>query len=164
MDAMRKYYGIAAAMSLALGLAFWSGNIRAQQQEGAAAKVGEKIDEVGRRIKERIEKAEDAVREGFHKSRDSVHSMGVVSRVYGRLHWDKALQASTLTVKAEDGVVTLRGDVPSKAARSKAVTLAAETIGVTKVVDELNVLVSEPDETRTSTKPQVRPVPREIDR
>jgi hyperosmotically inducible periplasmic protein len=150
---MRKSYGIATLIPLVIGLAFWVGHSRAQQQEGAAAKAGEKIDEVGRKIKKGIEKAEDAVREGFHKTRDSVHSMGVMSRVYGRLHWDKALHASTLTVKVEDGVVTLRGAVPTRAAKSKAVTLAAETVGVTKVIDELSVPASEADESRSPTKP-----------
>jgi hyperosmotically inducible protein len=150
---MRKSYEIATLIPLVIGLAFWVGHSRAQQQEGAAAKAGEKIDGVGRKIKKGIERAEDAVREGFHKTRDSVHSMGVMSRVYGRLHWDKALNASVLTVKVEDGVVTLRGAVPTRAAKSKAVTLAAETVGVTKVIDELSVPASEADESRSPTKP-----------
>lgn len=140
---MRKHYGVAALMSLALGLAIWVGIGRAQQDEGVAAKAGEKIDGVGRKIRQGLEKAEDAVREGFHKTRDSVHSMNVMSRVYGRLHWDKALQACTLNVKVEDSVVTLRGAVPTQAAKNKAVTLAAETVGVKKVVDELTVPASE---------------------
>ena len=120
---------------------------------GAAARAGEKLDEVGRKIRRGLEKAEDAVREGFHKTRDSVHSMGVISRVYGRLHWDKWLHSSTLTLKVEDGVVTLRGAVPSKAAKTKAVTLAAETVGVTKVIDELTIPVSEADEIPRTSKP-----------
>ncbi|MGP0066715.1 MAG: BON domain-containing protein [Isosphaeraceae bacterium] len=150
---MKKYYGLAALIAMAMALSLWVGNGGAQQQEGAAAKAGEKIDEVGRRIKKSIEKAEDAVREGFHKTRDSVHSMGVMSRVYGRLHWDKALHAATLVVKVEDGVVTLRGAVPTRAAKSKAVTLAAETVGVTKVIDELSVPASQAEEPHTTIKP-----------
>jgi hyperosmotically inducible protein len=153
MDAMRRFYGIAAVILFALGLALWVGDSRGQQDEGAAAKAGEKLDEVGRKIKKGIEKAEDAVREGFHKTRDSVHSMGVMSRVYGRLHWDKELHSSPLTLKVEDGVVTLRGAVPTQAAKKKAVTLAAETVGVTKVIDELSVPASEADEVRTPAKP-----------
>ena len=141
---MRKHYGIAALMSFAS----WPGDrgrvsVVAQQDEGVAAKAGEKIDGVGRKIKQGLEKAEDAVREGFHKTRDSVHSMNVMSRVYGRLHWDKALHACTLNLKVEDGVVTIRGAVPTQTAKNKAVTLAAETVGVKKVIDELSVPASE---------------------
>ncbi len=140
---MRKQYGVAALMSFAFCLVTWAGIGRARQDEGVAAKAGEKIDGVGRKIKQSIEKAEDAVREGIHKTRDSVHSTNVMSRVYGRLHWDKALQACTLNVKVEDSVVTLRGAVPTQAAKNKAVTLAADTVGVKKVVDELTVPTSE---------------------
>jgi osmotically-inducible protein OsmY len=131
----------------------WAGMVRAQQQEGAASRAGEKLDQVGRKIKRGLEKAEDAVREGFHKTRDSVHSMGVMSRVYGRLHWDKVLHTSPLTLKVEDGVVTLRGSVPNKVAKDKAVTLAAETVGVTRVIDELTIPASEADETRKTSRP-----------
>jgi hyperosmotically inducible protein len=151
---MRGIHGIAAVVtSLALGVALWGGLVRAQQQEGAAARAGEKLDEVGRKIRRGLEKAEDAVREGFHKTRDSVHSMGVMSRVYGRLHWDKALHSSAITLKVDDGVVTLRGSVPNKAAKTKAVTLTAETVGVTKVIDELAIPASEADEARRTSRP-----------
>jgi osmotically-inducible protein OsmY len=141
---MRNAYGIAAAIALGLGVAWWGGVGRAQQQ-GAGEKAGEKLDEVGRKLKRSIDKAEDAVREGFHKTRDSVHSMGVAARVYGRLHWDKALHTSALHVKVEDGVATLSGSVPTAEAKAKAVALAAETVGVSKVVDELTIPASEAD-------------------
>lgn len=138
---MRKGYGIAAAIALGLGVAWWGGVGRAQQ-EGVGEKAGEKLDEVGRKLKKGLDKAEDAVREGFHKTRDSVHSMGVAARVYGRLHWDKALYSSSLHVKVEEGVATISGRVPNAEAKAKAVTLTAETVGVSKVVDELTVPAS----------------------
>lgn len=141
---MRKSYRIAAAIALGLGVAWWTGVGRAQQ-EGVGEKAGEKLDEVGRKLKKGLNKAEDAVREGFHKTRDSVHSMGVAARVYGRLHWDKALTSSDLHVKVEEGVATLSGGVPTAEAKTKAVTLTAETVGVTRVVDELTIPASEAD-------------------
>jgi osmotically-inducible protein OsmY len=141
---MRNAYGIAAAIALGLGVAWW-GEVGRAQQQGAGEKAGERLDEVGRKLKRSIEKAEDAVREGFHKTRDSVHSMGVTARVYGRLHWDKALHRSDVHVKVEEGVATLSGSAPTAEAKAKAVTLAAETVGVTKVVDELTIPASEAD-------------------
>ncbi len=142
---MRNAYRIAAAIALALGMAWWGGVGRAQQ-EGAGQKAGEKLDEVGRKIKRGLNKAEEAVRESFHKTRESVHSMGVAARVYGRLHWDKALQSSTLNVKVEEGVATLTGSGLTAEARTKAVNLAADTVGVNKVVDELTVFASQAEE------------------
>jgi osmotically-inducible protein OsmY len=150
-NAMRRSYGLVAVTSLAVGMAMWAGISRAQQ-EGVAEKAGEKLDEVGRKIKQGFEKAEGAVREGFHKTRETVHGMGVMSRVYGRLHWDKALHSSSLTIKVEDGAVVLGGTVPNAAARIKAVNLAADTVGVTRVVDELSVVTSEAEGAPTPLK------------
>jgi osmotically-inducible protein OsmY len=163
---MRKMYGAAAVTLFALSVAFWAGAGRAQQeprQEGVAEKAGEKLDEFGRAIKKGIENAGEKVREGvsktegtvreaFTKTRDTVHGMEVLSRVYGRLHWEKALYSSSLYVKAEGGSVTLRGIVPDEAARAKAVALAAETVGVTRVIDQLSVLTS--SAARTGSRPR----------
>jgi hyperosmotically inducible periplasmic protein len=149
---MRRSWRLAVPTMLALCVASWVGIGRAQQ-EGAAEKAGEKLDNVGRKIKKGLEKAEDAVREGFHRTRESVHGMGVVARVYGRLHWDKALHTSPLTIRVEDGALVLRGAVPNAAAKARAVDLAADTVGVTKVVDELTLPASEAETSRGPAKP-----------
>jgi osmotically-inducible protein OsmY len=141
---MRKSYGLATAIGLAIGVAWWGGPGRAQQ-EGVGEKAGEKLDEVGRKIKRGIDKAEEAVGESFHKTRESVHNMGVAARVYGRLHWDKALNASTLHVKVEDGVATITGSVPTAEAKTKAVSLTVDTVGVKRVIDEMTIPASEAD-------------------
>ncbi len=140
----KKVHGIAVFVALGLFAAWAAGSGRAQQ-EGPAAKAGEKLDQFGRKIRRSIDKAEGAVREGFHKTRESVHSMGVAARIYGRLHWDKALQTSNLNVKVEEGVATISGSVPTAAARAKAVTLTAETVGVNKVINELTIPASQAD-------------------
>jgi hyperosmotically inducible periplasmic protein len=142
---MKRAYGLAVVLAMVMGAVCAVGVGRAQQ-EGVGEKAGEKLDEVGRKIKRGLNKAEDAVREGFHKTRESVHSMGVAARVYGRLHWDKALHSSTINVKVEEGVATLNGSVPTTEARTKAVNLAADTVGVNKVVDELTVPASAAEE------------------
>src|SRR5262249_54855560 len=115
-NTMRNTYGIAAAIALGLGVAWWGGVGRAQQP-GVGEQAGEQLDAVGRKLKRGIDRAEDAVREGFHKTRDSVHSMGVAARVYGRLHWDKTLHSSTLQIKVEEGVATISGSVPTAEAK-----------------------------------------------
>jgi hyperosmotically inducible protein len=163
---MRRTYGLIAATLIAVTGAFWTAWGRAQQepaQEGVAAKAGEKIDDLGRAIRRGIENAEESVRdginktggtvrEGFTKTRESVQGMGVLSRVYGRLHWDKSLHSSSLFVKAEAGAVTLRGSVPDEAARTKAVDLAKDTVGVTHVIDQLTVLSAGATTTISPTK------------
>jgi hypothetical protein len=155
---------VAALALFTLSAGFWSVVARAQQepgQDGVAAKAGEKLDEVGRAIKRGIADAEETVRdglnktgatvrdglnrtgetvrEGFNKTRESVQAMGLVPRVYGRLHWDKALHTSPLFVKAEGGNVTIRGVVPDEAARAKAIAIVKDTVGVSQVIVQLNV-------------------------
>jgi hyperosmotically inducible periplasmic protein len=72
--------------------------------------------------------------------------MSVAARVYGRLHWDKTLHSSDLNVKVERGVATISGSVPTAEAKTKAALLTAETVGVTKVIDELTIPASQADE------------------
>lgn len=81
--------------------------------------------------------------------------MGVESRVYGRLHWDKALNEATIELTAtEAGVVTLNGSVDSPKAKARAVELAKDTVGVTEVVDRLAV---QPDTATRVKAPASRP-------
>jgi osmotically-inducible protein OsmY len=134
--------------------------IRAQQTTGQ--KIGDKLDRAAQDVKRGVEKVGEGVREGFDSARTSVHRMGIVSRVYGRLHWDKALTDATITLDSrEAGVIVLRGSVASAAAKAKAETLAAETVGVTSVVNELGIASTEKETTttRTTTKEVVTPKP-----
>jgi hypothetical protein len=168
---MKKIYGITAASLFAVALASFGFASRAQQQGGVAERAGEKLDEFGRAIRDGFEKAGEtvvgginktgeSVREGLVKARDSVQGMGVYSRVYSRIHWDKTLHASNVLLRAEGGVITLRGVVPDDAAKTKAVTLAAETVGVSRVINQLTVLhpseESAPAPTRRSNRAAAR--------
>jgi hyperosmotically inducible periplasmic protein len=110
------------------------------QEPGTGKKVGEKVDEIVQDIKGGLRKAGNAAKEEFSKAKTAVNNMGVESRVYGRIHWDKALTDATIDLSAtDDGVITLNGTVADDKAKAKAVDLARDTVGVTKVVDQLAV-------------------------
>ena len=109
------------------------GAASAQQPQGTAEKIGEKIDRGLTQIGNELSRAWTEVRK-------SVEAMGVQGRVYGRLHWDKALENADLDIDVRDNqVVILKGKVASPAAKQKAEQLARDTIGVTSVVNELAV-------------------------
>ena len=92
--------------------------------------MGEKLDEVGREIKGGSNRAGSAAKDQFGKAKQSVQNMGVESRVYGRLHWDKALNDAAIDLTASaDGVVTLSGTVADARAKVRAVELTRETVG-----------------------------------
>jgi hypothetical protein len=103
--------------------------------QGAAEQVGEVVggalDTAGRAV-------ERGLKTAFARTRGAVESMEVTARVYSRLHWDKELVGSRLYLESRPGgVVLLRGTVPSREAADRAATLAASTVGVSKVVSEL---------------------------
>lgn len=60
-----------------------------QAQSGTATQIGEKIDRGLSQIGAELSQAWADVRR-------SVEKMGVQGRVYGRLHWDKALESAKL--------------------------------------------------------------------
>jgi len=106
-------------------------------------RVGEKVDGAVQSIKKGVSSAGEAIRDQYEKARTSVHNMSVGARVYGRLHWDKALVNDKVEVDVQKGgVAVLTGTVGDAKARAKAVELTSDTVGVTKVVDQLSILTT----------------------
>lgn len=121
-----------------IAAATWSGIGRAQ--EGPAEKTGGALDSAGRAIKRGVQGAGESIREGFSATKTKVNNMSLESRIYGRLHWDKDLTDSMIELEVQaGGIAVLRGNVMDTAAKTKAVALARDTVGVTSVVDQLAV-------------------------
>ena len=115
-------------------------------------RVGEKLDQVGREMRSGLNKAGQEIKGQFAAAKVSVENMGVESRVYGRLHWDKTLNDASIDLAISDaGVVTLNGSVATAKAKARAVELAEETVGVIQVVDRLAI---RPTATTTPSQPQ----------
>ena len=111
--------------------------------------VGQGINSAGRSIKRGFQSAGQAVQGGWAQTQTSVHNMEIVSRVYSRLHWDKALTTSNLELDVTNGgIATVTGVVPDAAAKAKALTLTSHTVGVIQVVDQVVV---------TPPTPPIRP-------
>ena len=98
------------------------------------------VDQIQERIERGLSRLGTELQEGWAQVRQSVEEMGLTSRVYARLHWDKNLQDATLEIEAAEGqTIVLKGSVPSASAKQRAVELAQETVGVKRVVDRLAV-------------------------
>jgi hypothetical protein len=122
----------AALISVLLG-----GTNSANAQQGP---IGQGLGDAGRAVKRGFQSAGQAVSGGFQKTRTTVHNMEVVSRIYSRLHWDKTLTGANLEIEVQaGGIAILTGIVPNEAAKTKALTLTAETVGVVQVVDQLAI-------------------------
>ena len=129
---MTRYFAI---LGLVVAAMFVAGHAPAQQ--GLGQRIGKKIDQG-------LNELGSDLRRGWASVRQSVDKLGVQGRVYGRLRWDKALAEAAIDVQVpQEGIVVLKGSVPSAAARQKAIGLARDTVGVKEVTDELAVAAPE---------------------
>jgi hypothetical protein len=109
-------------------------------RQGTAERVGETIDDALKSIRREFRDLSGEAQDRLARARASVGAMGVEARIYGRLHWDKALNAANLGIEVDrDGRTTLRGVVADAAAKARAVELARDTVGVAEVTDRLTI-------------------------
>ncbi|MFO8037246.1 MAG: BON domain-containing protein [Anaerolineales bacterium] len=66
----------------------------------------------------------------------------IKKEVVDQLYWDNRVDADDVTVHVDNGVVTLKGTVPTHGARSSAVTDTWMIDGVTSVEDKIDVEIS----------------------
>ena len=103
-------------------------------QDGPIRRAGRALDNAGKNIRGRVET--EVVR-----GQVSVFERDLLNRVSLRISWDKKLVNSTIQLVVEpDGTTYLRGSVLSEASKARAVDLVENTVGVTRVVDELAVV------------------------
>jgi hyperosmotically inducible protein len=63
----------------------------------------------------------------------------IKSKIYGQFASDEMLDRGDVNLDVDNGIVTLKGSVPSQAARDRAMTIAKSTDGVRSVQDRLKV-------------------------
>jgi len=121
--------------------------------DGLGKRIGERLDQVIGDVRQEAKDIAGQVREGFEKVRGSVERMGMAGRVYARLYWDKALNKASISVYVNpEGNVTLDGTVGSEADKKRAEELAQSTVGIERVVNNLQV-VSAPEAHKPDAKP-----------
>jgi hypothetical protein len=87
----------------------------------AGAKIGEKV----------------AV--GANEAERAIGNAGLTTKIKAKMALDDSIKALAIDVDTDGSIVTLSGTVRSEAERSRALQLARETEGVTRVVDRLRV-------------------------
>jgi hyperosmotically inducible protein len=142
----QKQLGLSASV---LGFMLVAWTAAAQDQKGTGEQLQDKARDAVNAVKKGVSAAEEGIRQEYERARAGIQKMGVASRVYGRIHWDKALHDSKIELKVQtDGTVTLTGTVPDAKAKAKAVELAVETVGIVRVID----LLSTPQSTTAPAK------------
>jgi hyperosmotically inducible protein len=84
-------------------------------------------------------KAEKVAGEAASKLEAAMSEGTLTAKIKSKMALDDYVKARTIDVTTSGSVVTLTGTVESAAERARAIRLASETEGVTKVVDNLEV-------------------------
>ena len=86
----------------------------------AAAEPQRSSEPLGDSISRGVRQVESKLRETWAEIQRGTQRMTVEARVYARLYWDKSLVNATLAIEGrDDGVVVLKGSVPSVAAQQR---------------------------------------------
>jgi len=81
----------------------------------------------------------DRVKSGMSKTGETITDAWITTKVKWFFMGDDLLKGSNINVDTDKHVVTLKGTVKTAAGRARAKQLAAQTEGVTRVVDELTI-------------------------
>jgi len=85
------------------------------------------------------EHATVGVHTAVNRAEEAVGSAALTSKIKAKMALDDLVKASDINVDTDGSVVTLTGTVASKDEQRRAVRIATETAGVTKVVNHLRV-------------------------
>jgi osmotically-inducible protein OsmY len=119
-------------------------NLKSREQatdrvEGAAGATAGAVKTGAEKTVEGTKKAAGATKSAVSKTGENITDGWITSRVKTKFLGEEVLRASSINVDTNNHVVTLKGAVPTVAAREKALALAKEVEGVDKVVDSLKV-------------------------
>jgi hyperosmotically inducible protein len=128
---------IGLAVVALLGYNYWNGNglTLALPPGTPGINADNARGDVTAAAKTTAEKAGDVA----SKLENSVAEGTLTAKIKAKMALDDLVKASAISVETTGTVVTLTGRVSSAAERDRAVRLAQETAGVTKVVDRLEV-------------------------
>ena len=117
------------------GYAYWSGNGPALREKAAdlAAETAK------REASELAGKAADKASDAAGKLGDTVSDGALTAKIKSKMALDDHVKARDINVDTSDGVATLSGVVASADERKRALQLARDTEGITRVVDKLEV-------------------------
>ena len=105
----------------------------------AAEKTKEGTNKAIDKSKEGVDKAWEKTKEGVSKTGEEITDAWVLSKIKMKIMDDSTLKGSDINVDVDQHVVTLKGTVPSEAARARALELAKNTDGAERVVDRLTI-------------------------
>jgi hyperosmotically inducible protein len=124
---------IVAGIFLAMG---YIGGLRTRDtlSRPDIASSSEAVDRARERGAEIGEKAAVAA----SKVEETIDEATLTAKIKAKMALDDLVKARDIDVTTHDSTVTLSGTVDSQAEHDRAMTLARETVGVTKVIDDMH--------------------------
>jgi len=90
-------------------------------------------------VRDRLDRLDASAGRAVQKVDDFVSDAALSGKIKSKMALDELVRARTIDVSTTGGVVTLAGTVQSVAERDKALLLARDTKGITRVIDHLVV-------------------------
>jgi osmotically-inducible protein OsmY len=121
-----------------------TGDVATEAQKAEAGKLArvEGVDKVDNEItvdRNADVTLADRAKRGMRRSGEAIDDTWITTKVKWFFTGDSLLKGSNISVTTDHRVVELTGKVPTEAGRRRAVALATDTDGVTKVVDHLTI-------------------------
>ncbi len=105
----------------------------------AADKTRDGLNKAADETADAVSKAADETGKVLSKSGEVITDAWITTKVKSAFMGDDPLEGSSIDVDTKNHVVTLKGTVPSEAARAHAVKEATQIEGVKRVVDQLRI-------------------------
>jgi len=122
-----------------LALGYWGGSRFARGGNAPADSVGTSGSGSVDRARERGAELGEKAAVAAQKVGDSMAEAALTTKIKAKMALDDSVKARAIDVTTDGSVVTLSGHAGTQAARERALSLARETAGVTRVVDQLKV-------------------------
>jgi hyperosmotically inducible protein len=125
-------------------LGWWgSGRLYDEQPREVVGTSGEKAREaaaeVGQRTAQAADKAGDKAAEAAQQARKAMAEGSLTAKIKAKMALDDHVKALNLNVDTVGSVVTVTGLVNTQAEKDRALLLARDTVGVTQVVDRIQL-------------------------
>jgi osmotically-inducible protein OsmY len=122
-----------------LALGYWGGSRFTASRDTAPQPVGTAGETSAERARERGAEIGARAAVAANKVGATVQEAALTTKIKAKMALDDTIKARAIDVTTNGSVVTLSGTVGSTAERDRAVALARETSGVTRVEDRLQV-------------------------
>jgi hyperosmotically inducible protein len=118
---------------------FWSGTAWRVRPVDSSAPVGTTGTIDTQKARERGAELGEKAAVATAKVQDAIGEAEVTTKIKAKMALDEVVKARAIDVTTDGTTVTLKGTVGSREEHDRAVALARETAGVTRVVDELRI-------------------------